>query len=116
MVLCSLTPMRTMVRLDGIRRRRNSQVQGLLMNTRIGQPITDQITSQSQSTSGQSYGTLSLRSAERPWSEAQILPRWLGFLLMNVGEIGNFISYAFAPASVVAPLGTVMSFRLSLST
>lgn len=33
--------------------------------------------------------------------------RWLGFLLMNIGEIGNFISYAFAPASVVAPLGTV---------
>ncbi|KAI0356521.1 DUF803-domain-containing protein [Trametes cingulata] len=31
---------------------------------------------------------------------------WLGFLLMNVGELGNFISYAFAPASVVAPLGT----------
>lgn len=36
--------------------------------------------------------------------------RWLGFLLMNVGEIGNFISYAFAPASVVAPLGTVSWF------
>ncbi|KAL6298111.1 magnesium transporter NIPA-domain-containing protein [Sparassis latifolia] len=31
---------------------------------------------------------------------------WVGFLLMNVGEMGNFISYAFAPASVVAPLGT----------
>ncbi|KAH9947323.1 DUF803-domain-containing protein, partial [Amylocystis lapponica] len=31
---------------------------------------------------------------------------WLGFLLMNVGECGNFISYAFAPASLVAPLGT----------
>ncbi|KIJ70251.1 hypothetical protein HYDPIDRAFT_77939 [Hydnomerulius pinastri MD-312] len=31
---------------------------------------------------------------------------WLGFILMNVGETGNFISYAFAPASVVAPLGT----------
>ncbi|KAJ3485017.1 hypothetical protein NLI96_g5248 [Meripilus lineatus] len=31
---------------------------------------------------------------------------WLGFILMNVGEVGNFISYAFAPASVVAPLGT----------
>jgi hypothetical protein len=28
---------------------------------------------------------------------------------MNVGELGNFISYAFAPASVVAPLGTVSS-------
>ena len=33
--------------------------------------------------------------------------RWLGFALMNVGETGNFISYGFAPASVVAPLGTV---------
>ncbi|KAJ7781404.1 DUF803-domain-containing protein [Mycena metata] len=32
---------------------------------------------------------------------------WLGFALMNVGELGNFISYAWAPASVVAPLGTV---------
>ncbi|KAK2466361.1 hypothetical protein APHAL10511_002003 [Amanita phalloides] len=31
---------------------------------------------------------------------------WFGFLLMNVGEAGNFISYAYAPASVVAPLGT----------
>ncbi|KAF8076224.1 magnesium transporter NIPA-domain-containing protein [Lyophyllum atratum] len=31
---------------------------------------------------------------------------WLGFLLMNIGEMGNFISYAWAPASVVAPLGT----------
>ncbi|EMD40451.1 hypothetical protein CERSUDRAFT_111052 [Gelatoporia subvermispora B] len=31
---------------------------------------------------------------------------WCGFLLMNIGEMGNFISYAFAPASIVAPLGT----------
>ncbi|EGO01857.1 hypothetical protein SERLA73DRAFT_103923 [Serpula lacrymans var. lacrymans S7.3] len=31
---------------------------------------------------------------------------WFGFSLMNIGELGNFISYAFAPASVVAPLGT----------
>lgn len=40
----------------------------------------------------------------------QAFSRWLGFLLMNVGETGNFISYAFAPASVVAPLGTVVTF------
>lgn len=33
--------------------------------------------------------------------------RWIGFTLLNVGELGNFLSYAFAPASVVAPLGTV---------
>lgn len=49
---------------------------------------------------------LSLFSSEPPGPEAQFSPRWLGFLLMNVGETGNFISYAFAPASVVAPLGT----------
>jgi hypothetical protein len=35
--------------------------------------------------------------------------RWAGFLLMNIGEAGNFISYAYAPASAVAPLGTVHS-------
>lgn len=34
-------------------------------------------------------------------------PRWFGLFLMNVGEFGNFLSYAYAPASVVAPLGTV---------
>lgn len=32
---------------------------------------------------------------------------WLGLALMAVGEGGNFVSYGFAPASVVAPLGTV---------
>lgn len=26
---------------------------------------------------------------------------------MNIGELGNFLSYAYAPASLVAPLGTV---------
>lgn len=32
---------------------------------------------------------------------------WFGLLLMAIGESGNFLSYGFAPASVVAPLGTV---------
>ncbi|KAF8528975.1 magnesium transporter NIPA-domain-containing protein [Hysterangium stoloniferum] len=32
---------------------------------------------------------------------------WFGLILMNIGEFGNFLSYAYAPASVVAPLGTV---------
>ena len=44
------------------------------------------------------------------WHESRYLKSklwWLGFLLMNLGEVGNFISYAFAPASLVAPLGTV---------
>ncbi|KAH7100656.1 DUF803-domain-containing protein, partial [Auriculariales sp. MPI-PUGE-AT-0066] len=30
---------------------------------------------------------------------------WSAFLLMNIGEFGNFLSYAYAPASVIAPLG-----------
>lgn len=34
---------------------------------------------------------------------------------MNIGELGNFISYAFAPASVVAPLGTVNNLTLCWS-
>ncbi|KAF0436872.1 DUF803-domain-containing protein [Gigaspora margarita] len=32
---------------------------------------------------------------------------WAGLFLMIIGELGNFIAYAFAPASVIAPLGTV---------
>ncbi|ORX43017.1 DUF803-domain-containing protein, partial [Hesseltinella vesiculosa] len=32
---------------------------------------------------------------------------WLGILLMVAGEAGNFMAYGFAPASTIAPLGTV---------
>ncbi|KAK8849813.1 hypothetical protein IAR55_005149 [Kwoniella newhampshirensis] len=32
---------------------------------------------------------------------------WMGMVLIAIGEGGNFLSYGFAPASVVAPLGTV---------
>ena len=31
---------------------------------------------------------------------------WAGIVLMAIGEFGNFLAYAFAPASVVATLGT----------
>ncbi|CCG84103.1 protein of unknown function [Taphrina deformans PYCC 5710] len=31
---------------------------------------------------------------------------WSGIVLMAIGETGNFLAYAFAPASVVATLGT----------
>lgn len=31
---------------------------------------------------------------------------WCGLILMGLGEIGNFTAYGFAPASLVAPLGT----------
>lgn len=47
---------------------------------------------------------------EGPATDNEYGFRWSGFILMNIGETGNFISYAFAPASVVAPLGTVSAF------
>ncbi|CAI7626434.1 unnamed protein product [Penicillium glandicola] len=32
---------------------------------------------------------------------------WVGIVLMVVGEMGNFMAYGFAPASIVSPLGVV---------
>lgn len=32
---------------------------------------------------------------------------WGGIILMAIGETGNFLAYAFAPASIVSPLGVV---------
>ncbi|KAL2015984.1 hypothetical protein VTK56DRAFT_4473 [Thermocarpiscus australiensis] len=32
---------------------------------------------------------------------------WLGQVLITVGELGNFLAYGFAPASIVSPLGVV---------
>ncbi|PKX96954.1 DUF803 domain membrane protein [Aspergillus novofumigatus IBT 16806] len=32
---------------------------------------------------------------------------WAGIVLMCLGEIGNFMAYGFAPASIVSPLGVV---------
>ncbi|KAK9586872.1 hypothetical protein V6Z92_005808 [Aspergillus fumigatus] len=32
---------------------------------------------------------------------------WAGLVLMCLGEIGNFMAYGFAPASIVSPLGVV---------
>ena len=32
---------------------------------------------------------------------------WAGFILLSVGEAGNFLAYGFAPASIVSPLGVM---------
>lgn len=32
---------------------------------------------------------------------------WLGQVLISLGEMGNFLAYGFAPASIVSPLGVV---------
>ncbi|GAA5829731.1 hypothetical protein JCM5353_005211 [Sporobolomyces roseus] len=50
----------------------------------------------------------SSNQSTRPRTDKGFLrsPLWLGgFLLINLGEIGNFLAYGFAPTSLVAPLG-----------
>ena len=37
----------------------------------------------------------------------QIPKWWLGLLLQASGEVGNFLAYGMAPASLVSPLGAV---------
>jgi magnesium transporter len=41
----------------------------------------------------------------RPYVELPLW--WVGLLLMTLGETGNFLAYAYAPATLVAPLGAV---------
>ncbi|GAA5847073.1 hypothetical protein JCM3766R1_000604 [Sporobolomyces carnicolor] len=48
------------------------------------------------------------KGSKRPRTDKGFIrsPLWLfGFLLINLGEIGNFLAYGFAPTSLVAPLG-----------
>ncbi|SGY12736.1 BQ5605_C011g06589 [Microbotryum silenes-dioicae] len=49
-------------------------------------------------------------SVHQPRTDKEFIksPLWLlGFSLLALGEFGNFLSYSFAPASLVAPLGSV---------
>lgn len=59
----------------------------------------------------------SFLSGDSRWGEedeSQLTPTylkdpywWLGQVLITVGEMGNFLAYGFAPASIVSPLGVV---------
>ncbi|KAJ2969741.1 hypothetical protein NUW58_g9908 [Xylaria curta] len=62
--------------------------------------------------------TQSIQSNGSNWTESSDPPKvastylkspswWLGQVLMTVGEMGNFLAYGFAPASIVSPLGVV---------
>eukprot|EP00003_Mantamonas_plastica_P025307 TRINITY_DN4924_c0_g1_i1.p1 TRINITY_DN4924_c0_g1~~TRINITY_DN4924_c0_g1_i1.p1 ORF type:complete len:277 (-),score=41.08 TRINITY_DN4924_c0_g1_i1:83-817(-) len=42
---------------------------------------------------------------EVPYTQMPIW--WLGMMTMALGELGNFTAYAFAPATLVSPLGAV---------
>jgi hypothetical protein len=50
---------------------------------------------------------LAHRSNFRGIPYTQIPQWWIGFVCMGAGEIGNFIAYGMAPASLVSPLGAV---------
>ncbi|GAA5931142.1 uncharacterized protein JCM15063_002556 [Sporobolomyces koalae] len=55
-----------------------------------------------------SASSASSKSNKRPLTDKGFLrsPLWLGgFCLINLGEVGNFLAYGFAPTSLVAPLG-----------
>ena len=55
-------------------------------------------------------------SHNRNWDPVEKRPRqpyvklplwWLGIILTASGEVGNLIAYGFAPAAIVAPVGSV---------
>ncbi|KAF8138656.1 magnesium transporter NIPA-domain-containing protein [Boletus edulis] len=72
-------------------------------------PVEDVFPQRNMRTNHQSNGNGTSQHVDEIAKESDYLRSklwWSGFVLMNIGETGNFISYAFAPASVVAPLGT----------
>ncbi|KAL2271853.1 hypothetical protein VTJ83DRAFT_1224 [Remersonia thermophila] len=65
---------------------------------------------QSDSSGGSSSGGTAADAADvkRPASSYLKDPYWwLGQVLITIGELGNFLAYGFAPASIVSPLGVV---------
>ncbi|KXJ16072.1 NIPA-like protein 2 [Exaiptasia diaphana] len=54
----------------------------------------------------QKYSHIQQSKAEEEVHYLKSKTWWVGLVLMVLGEIGNFSAYGFAPASLVAPLGT----------
>ncbi|XP_078060211.1 NIPA-like protein 3 isoform X4 [Mustelus asterias] len=55
----------------------------------------------------QKYSHVKLSGSKDPRSYFRTKTWWLGLLLMLLGELGIFTSYAYAPLSLVTPLGAV---------
>lgn len=63
---------------------------------------------QSFQSGGSAWSENSDEDAPKPVSTYLQSPYWwLGQILITVGEMGNFLAYGFAPASIVSPLGVV---------
>ncbi|KAL1491412.1 hypothetical protein ABEB36_012013 [Hypothenemus hampei] len=52
-------------------------------------------------------GKVGVRASAGGFSYLKDWMWWVGFLTMGVGELANFAAYAFAPASLVTPLGAL---------
>ncbi|XP_061896433.1 NIPA-like protein 3 isoform X1 [Entelurus aequoreus] len=64
----------------------------------------------------QKYGHVIIVGAKDPHMFFRTKTWWFGFFLTSLGETANFVSYAFAPLSLIAPLNAVSiltSFILS---
>ncbi|XP_061751947.1 NIPA-like protein 3 isoform X2 [Nerophis ophidion] len=64
----------------------------------------------------QKYGHVIIVGAKDPHVFFRTKTWWFGFFLTSLGETANFVSYAFAPVSLIAPLNAVSiltSFILS---
>ncbi|XP_077587555.1 NIPA-like protein 3 [Stigmatopora nigra] len=55
----------------------------------------------------QKYGHVSIGGTKDPRIFYYTKTWWFGFLLTTLGEAANFVSYSFAPLSLVAPLNVV---------
>uniref|UniRef100_A0A8D0GBS8 NIPA like domain containing 2 n=1 Tax=Sphenodon punctatus TaxID=8508 RepID=A0A8D0GBS8_SPHPU len=48
---------------------------------------------------------LACQASRKPYYTSKLW--WCGMILMGIGELGNFAAYGFAPAMLIAPLGSV---------
>ena len=75
-------------------------------DSRETDPLTSSLIS-SASTEGVHDEEEAERQAKAPSSYLKSPYWWLGQILITLGEMGNFLAYGFAPASIVSPLGVV---------
>jgi hypothetical protein len=73
-------------------------------DSRETEPLTDSFGS---GDSGWTEGSDEEAQKEAPSTYLKDPYWWLGQVLITVGEMGNFLAYGFAPASIVSPLGVV---------
>ncbi|KAJ8385539.1 hypothetical protein AAFF_G00184930 [Aldrovandia affinis] len=62
----------------------------------------------------QKYSHVNLAGAKDPRAYYRTKTWWLGLLLTVLGEVGIFVSYAFAPLSLIAPLNAVSVIASSI--